>query len=207
MNPVNVTVTNHVDTLPEEIALGVMQDRIAACQMKEYVPNPGFPLFEETMLFLVRLAHHYKPKTIIDGGSGVSSMILRKYVPDAHIISIDLDRGWLETTKRLCDKFEVNPSGEFTTWDKFLFKNTSTYPFIVHDMGNMLVRKSTMIPMLSLAAPDAILLVDDLGCKDFKPYALGQILRSRFVPIYPTNPELLDNKEAGRFGSFKRGNP
>lgn len=203
----NVTIENEINLLPEKIALGVMQDRMAAIQMKEYVPNPGYPLFEETMVFLVRLAHHYKPTTIIDAGSGVSSMILRKYAPDAHIISVDHDRGWLETTKRLCDKFEVNPSGEFITWDKFLFNNTSTYSFIVHDMGNMLIRKNTLIPLISIASTDAIMLLDNIGVADFKTFALAQLYKSGFTPIYPTNPELLDNSEAGRFGSFKRGSP
>lgn len=185
----------------------VIKDRQQCLAWTDLIPDSRYPLFEETTLHLIELCQVHHPQTILDTGTGITSVLLRKYNPTAHVVSVDNNDVWLEKTQEMLRRSGFIRNGQLLSWKTFLDlqqRQPQTFDLISHDMGNMATRLITLPKVLNMLKPQGAVLLDNLGCPGYKEYAIPLMYYHRFHSLHPTNPETLTGSNAGDFGTFIR---
>lgn len=193
-------------TLDPEVQKSIIEDRHLAFTWTDLIPNPKYPLFEETMLYLFDLLFKVRPSRVLDTGSGLTSVLLRKYLPKTPITTVDNSKDWLAKTGELGRRFNVSRHN-YILWDEFLLIEVmrGTFDFIVHDLGNMATRLDTLDTVLDYATPKCHILLDNFGIPKYKEYAMKQLTSQGYRPLFPPDPMKLNVGNAGGFAAFARG--
>lgn len=199
-----------LQSLPNDMEMSLLADREALLKHTDLIPDPRYPLFEKTLLFLMKMCHNYKPQRILDTGSGLTSILLRKYNPDALVVTVDNDDYWKKKTDELFKRFDLTLYRKHlhSLMSNRMFKQypgMENFDMLVHDMGNMEVRIHTLPSFIDRTAETCTVLIDNFGISPFKELAHPFMLSKGFIPLYPTDPISLSQKEAGEFAVFHRG--
>ena len=122
---------------------------------------------------LTMLCQLFRPRTILDLGSGFSSFVFRHYVPDAGIkptvYSVDESPEWLETTRRFLSKNNLSEEN-LALWKLFRQKRYRPFDFIFYDLGSLPVRKKLLPQVLPLCRPGGAIVLDDMHVPDYRSY-------------------------------------
>lgn len=190
-------------TLDESTIQSIITDRKLAFTWIDLIPDSRYPLFEPTMLYLFDLLRKVLPLRILDTGSGLTSVLLRKHYPNTTIITVDNNKDWLEKTGELGRRLNVNRHG-YHMWDDFLLIDEIPFDFIIHDLGDMKTRLDTLDTVLRYAAPKCHMFLDNFGIPKYKEYAMNRMNSLGFTPVFPPSPMRLDVSNAGGFAAFVR---
>lgn len=192
-------------TLDPQVQKSIIEDRELAFTYTDLIPNSKYPLFEETMLYLFDLIQKVQPGRVLDTGSGLTSILLRKYFPRIPITTVDNNKDWLAKTGELGRRFNTSRHN-FILWEDFLLIEVmrKTFDFIIHDLGNMATRLDTLDTVLTYATPKCHILLDNFGIPKYKEYAMRRLTSMNFTPIYPSSPMKLSTSNAGGFAAFVR---
>jgi predicted O-methyltransferase YrrM len=112
--------------------------------------------------YLYRLCQSLQPKRILDLGSGVSSVIFRKWAAtvtfDVEIVSVDTDPEWLEKTRTfIVDNEELDPTGLQLLDDGI----TGEFDLVFHDIANGEIRNRLAGVACEHLRPGGVIVFDD----------------------------------------------
>jgi predicted O-methyltransferase YrrM len=159
----------------------------------------------ELSVFLLVMCDILKPRNILDLGSGFSSFVFRSYMisadPRPTVCSVDDTEMWLEKTRSFLEHHGF-PSDNLFNWRDFSEGNKKKFDFILHDLGDspdsMIIRKSTLKPILALSQPGGIVILDDVHMKAYRPYAM-RVLNEHRLKHFSLRSFTLD-----KFGRFSQ---
>jgi len=119
----------------------------------------------ELAVFLTVMCKIFKPKSILDLGSGFSSLIFRSYQLNAAvkpvIWSIDDSPVWLDKTRGYLAKHDL-PTENLDDWHSFIKQNRGTFDLILLDLSTIDFRKKILKEVLALAHPGGMVVLDDV---------------------------------------------
>ena len=201
-----------LQSLPNRMEMLILEDRNALLEHKDLIPDPRYPLFTKTLLFLMKMCYNYKPKRILDTGSGMTSILLRKYNPDAMVVTVDNNDYWKKKTDELFKRFDVELYNKHvhSLMSDRVFKQypwDEKFDMLIHDIGNMDFRLHTLPTFIAYAAESCVALFDNFGVPPYKELAHPFLLSKGFIPLYPADPMSLSMKDAGEFATYHRGYP
>jgi len=196
--------------LPKEVQHSILTDRKSLLTHTDLIPDPRYPLFEETLLYLLQMCHHFQPQRILDTGSGLTSLLLRKYNPDSLVVTVEDDDAWMEKTRKLFHRFDLdlyrNHDRSFITPKVFSQYNWKPkFDMLMHDMGNMNNRPLTLVGFVSHLTHKCTILLDNFGIFPYKELAHPFLLSKGFLPLHPTDPMTVSTDNAGGFAAYTRG--
>jgi len=176
----------------------------------DLIPDPRYPLFEDTLLYLLQMCEIYKPERILDTGSGLTSILLRKYNPNSMIITLDTDDDWLQKTHQLFARFDplLHSRHRSSLMNKKRFEHHTWKPkfdLLCHDLGNMTTRIITLPGIITYMAPQCVALFDNFGVPPFNSLAHPFLLSKGFLPLHPADPMTVSTADAGGFAAYTRG--
>jgi hypothetical protein len=115
-------------------------------------------------IFLYAISHSLRPTRILDLGSGFSSVVFRLYGAESpspvEVWSVDDSGQWLERTRRFVIRHGL-PSGQFHLWESFE-REPGRFDLVLHDLGDMDKRASTLRDVLRLARVGGFTVLDDV---------------------------------------------
>lgn len=125
----------------------------------------------EAVSSLLTLADITTPQSILDLGSGFSSIAFRWYCKERNIkpklISVDTSKEWLRKTEKYCEKLNL-PVFEFSTWDDIKDKHIQ-FDLIFIDLGYSRERPSFYdIIFSNFVAKKSVVIFDDAHKKTCK---------------------------------------
>lgn len=114
------------------------------------------------------------PQRILDLGSGYSSFLFRSRTtrgePTPYILSVDDSSVWLDKTRRFLAEQGL-PTDELCTWDELTHRNVPPFDLILHDLGSIELRTTTLRRVLSLGGPECLFFLDDVHVPSYHLYA------------------------------------
>lgn len=140
----------------------------------------------ESAVFLEVICIIFKPKYILDLGSGFSSLVFRLYKlntnPKSIIWSIDDSHKWLEKSRSFLSAHNFSTEN-LSPWSKFIKNNNEVFDLIFYDLGNMKIRKEKLKEVLKLARSGSIIILDDIHKHHYRNY-VRRILKKYKIPSY-----------------------
>lgn len=159
----------------------------------------------DLLLTLLQYARSSNPRTIVDLGSGMSTLVLAKSAPKAKIYSIDNSQEFADKTKRVLENHEVTnvdlrvapltPHSSGVDWydlSKFVDISDIDLLFIDGPPGskNPEARHPAIAECISKLSPRAIVIIDDVA------RAGERALAEEFARLLPTHSiEFLDHEK------------
>jgi predicted O-methyltransferase YrrM len=147
------------------------------------ISNDKMAISLELSAFLMTICELFKPKSILDLGSGFSSFAFRLYITNLiqkpTIWSVDDSQEWLEKTRMFLDKHNIY-SGNLTSWSSFMEQNHNKFDMILHDLGTMEVREKTINDVLMLSNPNGMIILDDIHKYNFHMHTKHILAKSNF---------------------------
>jgi predicted O-methyltransferase YrrM len=173
----------------------------------EYTRKVSTPLHAislELGAVLLSLCRALRPRTILDLGSGFSSLVFRLYASDAtprpSVTSVDDSPEWLEKTRAFLSGFSVPPDN-LLLWADFLELGPGKFDLVLHDIGDMHVRGRTLSKALGYADRGGLVVLDDIHIRSFRARAEETLAAGGFE-AYDLRPLTLD--AYGRFAVIVR---
>ncbi len=128
----------------------------------------------ELSIFVTVMCEIFKPKSILDLGSGFSSLVFRLYMLDANpkpiIWSIDDSPEWLNKTREFLADNDL-PYENLATWHSFIEGNRDKFDFILYDLGHTESRWKYLKKTLDLANSGGKIVLDDVHRTAYWQYA------------------------------------
>ena len=137
----------------------------------------------ELSSFLSVFCDLIRPASIADLGTGFSSFVFRHYAEqsgrDIKVWSVDDSPEWLEKSHSFLTKQGI--SGEnMGTWDSFIDAKHDDFDLILHDLGSMDTRATTLPHVLKLVRPSGFVILDDIHITEYAPIAKKTLKESDF---------------------------
>lgn len=115
-----------------------------------------------------------KPKSILDLGSGFSSLVFRVYESNADlkpiVCSVDDSQEWLDKTAEFLTSYGFS-SGNLINWREFAgHEARESYDLISYDLGNMRVREDSLKEVLLRGHSGSVILLDDMHKDGYRSY-------------------------------------
>ena len=152
-------------------------------QYVSQVSNENMAISLRSSIFLIFIIFVFRPKSVLDLGSGFSSFVIRYYLKVSKqsfsVWSIDDSSKWLEKTYNFLNTHNLK-TGNLINWDAFAEINRDAFDFIFYDLGNMQFRKQNLIEILNLAHPGSIFIFDDVHKTEYRKYAKKLLKKFRF---------------------------
>jgi predicted O-methyltransferase YrrM len=124
----------------------------------------------ELAVFLSVMCHVLKPRSILDLGSGFSSLAFRlavmKEALNTVICSVDDSPEWLDKTRAFLAAHGV-PAGNLVDWRSFVEQEHGTFDLILHDLGSIHTRASTFNQVLGRAHRGTVIILDDMHLAEY----------------------------------------
>ncbi len=140
----------------------------------------------ETAVFLTVLCRIYRPRRILDLGSGFSSLVFRLYAMHVDsaisIWSVDDNREWLETTHQFLSSNNLS-SHNLVLWQTFTATQHESFDLVLHDLGRMPFRMKTFKDAVALVKDGGLLVLDDIHKHEYRSYA-KRVLKELNLPSY-----------------------
>lgn len=131
------------------------------------VSSPRWAVSLETSRFMVFLCTVLKPASILDLGSGFSSLAFRWYQRQAdgdncRVVSVDEDSEWLLKTRQFCDSLSLGDA-YFLTLSDFTQREPQKYDLIFYDLTPTMDRRASKLHLVQRYAHErTIAILDDV---------------------------------------------
>lgn len=150
----------------------------------------------DLLLTLLHYGRFSQPRTIVDLGSGMSTLVLAKSAPHSRIFSIDNSEEYANKTKELLADHGVNnvdlrvahltPHVSGVDWyDTTQLEDISAIDLLFIDgppgSKNLRARHPAIVELISRLSPDAIIIIDDVAREGEK------LLAVEFAGLLPTH--------------------
>ena len=139
------------------------------------VSNEVMAISLELEGFLSLVCNVFKPRRILDLGSGFSSTVFRSYQAGepkrATVCTVDDSVRWLDKTRDFLDAHQL-PSDHMISWESFLSHPAETYDLVLHDLGTMDTRERTLQDALRSVCPNGLVVLDDMHILRYRGYAM-----------------------------------
>jgi SAM-dependent methyltransferase len=120
--------------------------------------------------FFLACLRAFKPRSVLDLGSGFSSFVARFHAAGKSgrgcaVCSVDDDPHWLAVSREFVQSEGIPQSGlgEFVDWESFLAGETRTFDMVLVDLGSIETRSRNVREVLSrFLAPGGHALMDDM---------------------------------------------
>jgi len=163
------------------------------------VSSEDMAISMETASFLFALCRRIRPSRILDLGSGFSSFAFRAYAHTTDrrclVHTVDDDEAWLERTRDFVSREDLAPDGLFA-WAQFEEALLSDYTLVLHDLGRMPRRSTTVEFAVTCLAPNGVLVLDDMHKPHYASQAEAVCARAG-LRVFSLRSYTLD-----RFGRF-----
>jgi len=150
-----------------------------AASWHAYVTTVSSPMMAaslELSALILAIARIFRPRRILDLGSGFTSYVLRGYAREAGsvaVVTADDDSAWLERSRVFLAASGLS-TDDMWIWDELSKSSPQPFQLVVHDLGGKLsVRAGTLPRALELTARDGLLVLDDLHSKLYRDAAPG----------------------------------
>ena len=123
----------------------------------------GMTISHQLCTFLLALCRTIEPRQILDIGSGLSSLVFRRYAassPGARVWSVDDDGAWLAQTAELLQTHDL-PTDNLLSWPERQNSHPDGVDLVFHDLGSIATRIQTLPWVLSRLAPSTPCVLDD----------------------------------------------
>lgn len=115
-------------------------------------------------LVLAKLVRERRPALALDLGSGLTTVLLRgmiRELPEMRVVTTDLSRGWLETTRAELERERLPLADLYlhSEWERF--DHVHRFDLISVDIGNLTQRVEMAANLDRWLAPGGILVLDD----------------------------------------------
>ncbi len=186
----------------------VSRDRLAAHHAR-YIASVSTDIMAaslELSTFLDVFCTIGKPAKVVDLGSGFSSWVLRSYAasadPSPEVHSVDDHEGWLERTRAYLEAQGVR-TDNLWHWPAFISSvEPGSFDLVLHDMGSMEFRASSLPQVLTLARPGGHVVLDDVHKPDYRKHVEG-VLAEHGLEYLSLKRITCDNKARYAFLVFK----
>jgi len=143
---------------------------------EEYVQNvsPSYMAISlELASVLTALCIIFRPGSILDLGSGFSSVVFREYSRATRrkplILSVDDSEDWLRHSRQFLALHGLSTEN-LITWEHFEQDHSQRFDLVLHDLGSMDVRGETLVRAIASTQPDGILVLDDVHKQSYASY-------------------------------------
>ncbi len=147
----------------------------------EHVSSDFMAASLESSAFLYSFARATQPRTIVDLGSGFSSLVLRKYAAEATnnptVWSVDDHGGWLEKTAEFLQQ-QGCPSDNLLEWPNTAAIDDLKFDLIFHDMGNMTTRAAALPWVTDHLSDRGYVILDDMHKAAYRKKASAHMERT-----------------------------
>lgn len=152
----------------------------------------------ESARYLERMLPEWKPSTVLDLGSGFTSVVLRRYMaaakPQPLVVTVEQHPTFLEFTKRDCARFGL-PSGQWYLLDEFKHKPAG-FELVVLDLAGTDSRVELFPQVHEWLVRGGRLVLDDWHMAHYRE-GMEPLLRERGYILTTLETETLD--EFGRY--------
>lgn len=149
-----------------------------AAAHEDYCARIGHPVHAaslELVGILLGLTEALDARRVVDLGSGFTSFALRRFAadrPELEVHSVDDSAEWLEKTRSYLAENSLSDDNLWH-WPEFAAADRKgTFDLVLHDMGFMDTRFRELEPVLDLARPGGLVILDDTHKPDFREQAL-----------------------------------
>ncbi len=150
---------------------------------KDYCTRIGHPVHAASLELVgltLGLCETQKPSRVVDLGSGFTSFALRRYalgVPGLEVHSVDDNAEWLEKTRAYLNEKSLSDTN-LAHWPDFAAAGRAgQFDLVLHDMGFMDTRFRELEPVLDLAKPGGLVILDDMHKTEYREKALATVAR------------------------------
>ncbi len=177
------------DALVQVPGLAAVRDRMGAIEAahtadhEDYCARIGHPVHAaslELVGLLLGLCETAEPARVVDLGSGFTSFALRRHaasVDGLEVHSVDDNAEWLEKTRAYLAEKGLSDAN-LHHWPAFgAADRKGAFDLVLHDMGFMDTRFRELEPVLDLARPGGLVILDDMHKPDYRAKALDVVAR------------------------------
>ena len=138
----------------------------------EHISSPEMAMSLELAYFIMNYCIEYKPKRLLDLGSGFSSFVFRMYQNnfkemDIIVYSIDDNDDWLEKTKNYLNKQNLQDDNLYNLEELKNLNLKNYFDLILLDLNFVDVRKEYLNFSMNLLSKNGLLIVDDVHKVEF----------------------------------------
>ena len=138
----------------------------------EHISSPEMAMSLELAYFIMNYCIEYKPKRLLDLGSGFSSFVFRMYQNnfkemDIIVYSIDDNNNWLIKTKDYLNKQNLKIDNLHNLEDFKILNLKEYFDLILLDLNFVEIRKEYLNFSMNLLSKNGLLIVDDVHKVEF----------------------------------------
>ncbi len=135
---------------------------------KEYIKNvidARITISLETATFLQVFCEGFRPRSVLDLGSGFSSFVFRSYAErqgNVEVVSVDDHPEWLKKTRAYLQECGVSDAN-LHLWSDFSSGKKGHFDLVFHDLGNLQTRRDALPFVIDSAFPrKGVVVLDDI---------------------------------------------
>ena len=140
----------------------------------------------ELAAFLALACQVFRPRAILDLGSGFSSYVFRAYQKAAAagvvVWSVDGSSDWLARTGSFLREHDL-ADGDLLTLDAFQQRDRPQFDLVLQDIADLATRQGLLGATLDACRPGALLVIDDMHVPGYR-FALLRELKRRNLERY-----------------------
>lgn len=144
------------------------------------VSIPSMAISIELATFLLVACRLFRPRKILDLGSGFSSAVFLHYAAtsttEVDLWSIDDSEEWLARTDLFARKVGLVPM-RLLPWQDFLRRREERFDLVLHDLGSMKTRLATLPDVLGRVNSGGLVVLDDMHKQPYNSAARRAVKR------------------------------
>jgi len=142
------------------------------------VSIPSMAISIELATFLMVLCRLFRPRRILDLGSGFSTAVFLQYAEtegtNVNLCSVDDSEQWLLRTRRFLESVGRFPM-RLLTLQEFRLEEDERFDLVLHDLGSMETRLATLPDALGRLQQGGLAVLDDMHKQPYSAAARGII--------------------------------
>jgi predicted O-methyltransferase YrrM len=182
-----------LDAMPQATELRPQYDRYVT-----EISNWEWAVAWPTVKALIALCDQLKPHRILDLGSGFSTFVFadwaRRRGEEIEIVSVDDSPDWLAKTRAYLDAQGL--AAHVVGIEELTTLSASAFDLVFDDIGRSEDRAKVIEPIQRLAAPGAVVLLDDMNVRGYRREVRDKLTAAKWK-LYSIRPYTIDAK--GRF--------
>jgi len=155
---------------------------------QEYVTDVSAPYMAISLdlaVLLTVLCEALRPQSILDLGSGFSSVVFRRHAmsrgPGITVWSVDDSEEWLGRTGRFLSRHGL-AADNLVGYDLLLRDNNAQFDLVLHDLGTMDVRARTLAEAIARTRSGGVIVLDDVHKQPYASLAKRALAREGMTP-------------------------
>jgi predicted O-methyltransferase YrrM len=189
--------------LEEEVVLRDEFPRELASLYDEYtlkISNRVMAISLELAVVIYALCKRTRPMSILDLGSGYSSVVFLHYAKhherSVTVVTVDDSADWLAKTQRYLGANDL-PIDGMTDWASFTKGHPERYDLVFYDLGHVRgLRKDAFELILDYVKPGGIVILDDMNFMGYKRH-VKRVLKGKKFESY--SAEGISSDSLGRY--------